>query len=84
MNQGRPILTDPKKERMTLSVLSGTLESGQMIAAGSVILAGNGSLSALESCRFFFTRRKEFYNTCMEDNQKNTLLSRWNPTILLP
>jgi len=34
---------------MALSLFSGTLESGQMIAIGSVMLAGNGSLSAFES-----------------------------------
>jgi hypothetical protein len=44
MNQGRPILTDPKKERMALSVLSETLESGQMITMGSLMLARNGDL----------------------------------------
>src|SRR5512136_1312626 len=84
MNQGRPILTDPKKERMALSLFSGTLESGQMIATGSIMLAGNSSLSAFESSGFFFTRGQEFYSTCIDDNQKNTLLSRLNPTIPIP
>jgi len=52
MNHGWPILTDPKKERMALSFFSGTLESGQMMALGSIILAGNAFISAFKAVDF--------------------------------
>jgi hypothetical protein len=75
MNQGLPILTDPKKERMTFSVLSGAPASGQIMATGSVMLAGSGLLSVFDSKPVCLAPRQGFYHTRSEDNQKTSFPS---------
>jgi len=74
MNHGLPILTDLKKERMTLRVLSGTIDSGQRIATGSVMIAGSGLLSVFDSELLFFAPGQGFYSTCVKDNQKTSFV----------
>jgi hypothetical protein len=76
MNQGLPILTDLKKERMAFNELSGALASGQIIAMGSVMLKGNGLLPVYKSKLLLFAPGQGFYNTRMEDNQKTAFVSQ--------
>jgi hypothetical protein len=80
MNQGWQILTDPNKERIPLRVLSETLDSGQMMATGLVMMGGNSLPSILESVLLFFVLSPGFYTTSPKDNQK-TSLSRQTTTL---
>jgi hypothetical protein len=83
MNHGRQIVTELKKEKRTSRVFSRTLDSGQRIAAGSVIIGGNRLLSFFES-GVFCCSRPGFYNTCMEYNQKSSFHSmRTTPVFYL-
>jgi hypothetical protein len=63
MNQGLPILTDPKKERMDFSELSGASASGQITAVGSVLFKGKGLLPVHKSELLLFAPGQGFYNT---------------------
>jgi hypothetical protein len=53
-------LTDLKKERMTLRVLSGTLDSGQRIVTGSAMSTGSGLLSLFDNEYFSLLLGKDF------------------------